>query len=296
MEKLKSALTYDEQIDRLVNCHNLLINDRKVAENILKQVGYYRLSGYGIGLKKKGNKEEYIDGTTIESLYRLYAFDSKFKNMLMHIIEQIEIQLRTQISYYLGHKYGPECHKDRSLFDDKISKKGDSVYDSIIVDFEYECERQKRIPFVRHHNDKYDGHFPIWVAVELFTFGNLASLYSIMKSEDQREIAGYYNTSPKHLNGWILSLLEVRNICAHYTRLYNMPLKQAPFLYSENKVYKRGINKVFLVLIVVKKMLDNNKDIWDSFYGEMESLLDEYSDVVRLSYMGFPKNWKEVLK
>lgn len=295
MEELKNASTYDEQIDRLVNCHNVIVNDRNIAEDILKRVGYYRLSGYGIGLKKKDNREEYFDGITIESLYRLYAFDSKFRNLLIHVIEQIEIQLRAQISYYLGHKYGPECHKDRALFDDKINKKGKSVYDSIISDFEYERERQKRIPFVKHHNEKYGGHFPIWVAVELFTFGNLTSLYSIMKTEDQKEIAQIYDTIPKHFNSWILSLLEVRNICAHYTRLYNMPLKQEPYLYRENKACKGTTNKVFPVLIIIKRMIDN-EDIWNAFYEAMEKLIVEYKDVIRLSYMGFPENWEELLK
>ena len=295
MEELKSALTYDEQIDRLINNHNVIVKDRNIAEDILKRVGYYRLSGYGIGLKKEDNNEEYIDGISIESLYGIYAFDSKFKNLLIHIIEQIEIQLRAQISYHLGCKYGPECHKDKALFDDIVNKKGNSNYDSIISNFAYECKRQEKIPFVQHHNEKYGGHFPIWVAVELFSFGNLTSLYSIMKKEDQKAIAQIYSTSPKHLNSWILSLLEVRNICAHYTRLYNMPLKQAPYLFSEYKAFK-GNNKIFSVLIVLKRMLNNNKSAWDDFYSDMEKLIKDYSSVIKLSYMGFPKNWEEILK
>ncbi len=43
--KLKPALTYNQQIDRLVHIHNLTITQRETAISILKRVNYYRLSG-----------------------------------------------------------------------------------------------------------------------------------------------------------------------------------------------------------------------------------------------------------
>ena len=297
LSKLKPALTYSEQITRLQDIHNLIINDETNAINILKRVSYYRLSGYGIGLKNKNNSEKYIDGISIESLYKLYNFDSKFKNLLMHTIEQIEIQLRAQISNYLALKYGPEGYIDNTNFFDKLSKNGESIHSIIIDNFKNECTRQKNVPFVKHHMNKYNGHFPIWVAVELFTFGNLCSLYSIMKKEDQKEISYLYNTSPTHLTSWILSLVEVRNICAHYTRLYNLPLKQTPYLYKENKIYKSTkTNKIFPVIITLKRMLIGNKPLWIDFSCDLTKLINENADVINLSFMGFPKDWKEILR
>ena len=68
--ELKKALTIEEQIDRLKNVHNLLINDDEEAAEILKTVNYYRLSAYGIGLTKKNNREEYTDGTSLSDIYR----------------------------------------------------------------------------------------------------------------------------------------------------------------------------------------------------------------------------------
>ena len=52
---LKPALTYDQQITKLVNDHHLKITNTKFAEKILMKINYYRLSGYGIGLKKPNN-------------------------------------------------------------------------------------------------------------------------------------------------------------------------------------------------------------------------------------------------
>lgn len=76
MTTLKPALTYSEQIDRLKNFHNLFIDDSNEALHILESVNYYRLSGYGIGLTAKDNKDIYQDGVSLKNLYDLYCFDS----------------------------------------------------------------------------------------------------------------------------------------------------------------------------------------------------------------------------
>ena len=295
MVELKEALTYDEQVDKLIYEHNLIVADREYAVSVLKKVNYYRLSAYGIGLKQVDDKEKYIDGITLESLYSLYEFDSKFKNILIHIIEQVEIQLRAQISNYFSLKYGPEGYTDLSNFIVKLNKDGENIHSNIIDNFRLECSRQQNVPFVKHHFKKYDGHFPMWVAVELFTFGNLSSLFDIMKDEDKKEIAKLYNTEPMHLRSWILALVEIRNICAHYGRLYNMPLKQTPFLYAEHVKYRNPKNnKVFPALLALKRMILSDSR-WFSFYSNLEALFEEYSGDIKLSFIGFPCEWKDVL-
>ena len=295
MPQLKPALTYSQQIDRLKNVHSLSITDDDDALEILKKVNYYRLSAYGLGLYREDDKEKYIDGISLEYLYRLYEFDSIFRNKLIHVIEQIEIQLRTQLSNFIALKYGPEGYIHQEHFEYKKRKNGESVHSMILESFNKEREHQKNAPFVKHHMSKYEGHFPIWVAVELFTFGNLSSLYSIMILEDRKEIARLYDTDPKYLGSWILALVEIRNICAHYGRLYNMPLKQTPHLYSEHQRYRVGtLNKIFPALLSIKRMLKSDER-WYFFETQLERLIDKYKDVVRLQCVGFPEEWKDVL-
>lgn len=296
MKPLKKALTYEQQIEQLRIKHGLVISDSDSALNILKRVNYYRLSGYGIGLKKESNPEMFQDGVSINHLFALYSFDSSFRSLVLHTVEQIEIQLRTQIAYYLSLKYGPEGYMDPNNFITKYKKDGTNIHTSILESFRNECRRQNKVPFVIHHNEQYGGHFPLWVAVELFSFGNLSSLLDIMKEEDKKEIAALYETESKYLRSWILSLVEIRNICAHYSRLYNMPLKQTPFLYSEYREFRNErINKVFPVILVIKRMLEDNQNLWDSFFIELCSLFKDYSNVLNLSFIGFPANWKSVL-
>lgn len=296
MSALKPPLTYQEQIHRLIDVHNLKIADHKQAEDILKKSNYYRLSAYGIGLKQPDDPEKYIDGVTIEQLYRLYLFDSELKNALIHIVELIEIQLRSQLAYHLSMKYGADGYMTPSNFMNVVNSDGIPYHAMIIDKFNAERARQRETPFVKHHETKYNGKYPVWVAIELFTFGNVASMYSIMFDDDRSAIADLYQTTPDYLKSWILSLVEVRNICAHYGRLYNMPLKQSPRLYKEFKKYRsNNLNKLFPVILTIQRILCANAD-WVNFSIRLESIMDEYNDVVKLSFIGFPQNWKEVLK
>lgn len=292
--KLKPALTYNQQIAKLVNDHHLKISDTKFAEKILMRVNYYRLSGYGIGLKKPNNGEYYQDTITIEQLFNLYCFDSQFKNDLMRTIEQIEIELRTQIAYCLSIKYGPEVLMNEANFIYKTNKQGQSIYSIIINNLDKEIERQKNKPFVKHHIEKYDRQFPIWVSVELMSFGSLSSLFSILKAEDQKNISRYYNTDPRFLKNWILCLVEVRNICAHYTRLYNMPLKENPRLCKENLRYRKEQNKIFPVLLIIKRMLKANEQ-WSSLLKDLKNTFVKYKGSFEFAFMGFPQDWEEIL-
>ncbi|MCD2346738.1 Abi family protein [Clostridium guangxiense] len=40
-------------------------------------------------------------------------------------------------------------------------------------------------PFIKHHNEKYDGKLHIWVATEIMSFGMLSKLYSNLIPEDK---------------------------------------------------------------------------------------------------------------
>ena len=299
MADLKSPLNYEEQVDRLKSFHKLIIENDEDAINILKRVNYYRLTAYGIGLTKADNKDEYIEGVTMNNLYWLYLFDSELRNQLLHVIEHIEIHLRTQIAHQLAMKYGAEGYMDSHNFLDKADKNGNSIHQSIIDSFHEEVTRQRNLPFVRHHQRKYDGHFPIWVAVELFSFGKLSSLYSIMKNTDRKAISCVYSIGPDHLEGWIRALLEIRNLCAHYNRVYNLPLKVTPHLKAEYLKYaNRQPQKIFPLLIVIKSMTEPiNSSLWNLFLNNLKKLIQENktNSMLRFSYLGLPREWEQVL-
>lgn len=156
MEPLKSPRTYQEQI-RILKERNLIINDESFAEAVLSRVNYYRLSAYGLGLH---DNNKYKDNITFEIIYRLYEFDVRFRHLLLEVIEIIEVMFRTKIAYHMAIKYGCESYLDDSLF--RVKK----YHEKFLDDFEKEKHYQGDAAFVKHHEEKYGGKMPIWVAVE----------------------------------------------------------------------------------------------------------------------------------
>ena len=291
MEPLKKPLSFEEQIVRLREHHGLCIEDCERTKEILGRVNYYRLSAYGIGLKSETDQEKYIDGISLEHIYRLYRFDCALRALIIPVIEEIEIGLRTQIAYQLATKYGAEGYRDINNFDDTTQKDGSSNHQKTMQKLNQEIERQKNLPCVIHHNNKYGGHFPIWAAVELFSFGMLSSIFSIMKPEDKKAVAAALGVDVRYLKGWILALVEIRNICAHYGRLYNMPLKQTPRLFKEHGQYAG--KKLFSRLLVMGRML-KGRSTWKTFHSSLVGLMEQYPEA-RLKLIDFPENWDEVL-
>lgn len=292
MKPLKTPLSYADQIDRLISEHALMIDDKQTAIDTLNRVNYYRLSAYGIGLKQPTDAEKYLPGITIQTLYDLYCFDSQLRSILIPVIEAIEIDLRTKIAYHLAMTYGADGYYDASNFQLKTDREGNSIHAMTMDKFAKEVIHQKSLPCVIHHTQVYGGRFPIWVAVELFTFGMLSSMYSIMKKDDQKAISKQYGTDPFYFRSWFLSLVELRNLCAHYNRVYNMPLKQTAKLFTEHHQYQ--CNRLFPILLVIKRMT-NKTEHWEVFLNRLTELIQKYP-VANLKFMGFPDKWEEILR
>lgn len=289
---LKQPKDYHEQIEHLRQEHGLIIDDEQRAECILRRVNYYRLSAYGIGLYQPDNREFFVEGTSIEQLYSLYRFDCGLRNLITPVIESLEIELRAAIAQHLAITYGSEAHRDPTNFQVRFTKTGENVHTLTMKKLDDAARKGSNMPCVKHHNQKYGGKFPIWAAIELFTFGMLSSLYSIMRPADQAVIAALYRTKRGYLQGWMLALIELRNICAHYGRIYNMPIAQQPFLYREYQAY--ASNKVFPVLLAMKRM-NTDKELWIRFHTGLVKLIKKHPEA-KLDFMGFPPNWKRLLE
>jgi abortive infection bacteriophage resistance protein len=289
-EHMKQAKTYDEQIELLEN-RGLIINNRANAKRILQYTNYYRLTAYGLGLKKEDN-ETYQDNVSIEQLYKIYRFDEKLRHLLFSIIEPIELRLRAELAYYLGTTYGNVAHLNFKLCKEPYGQKKhlgflEQYYSSLSKSFSS--------AFVSHNINEY-GELPIWAAVEILTFGTLSKYYGNLRKEIQREVAKTFNSDGDKLSGWFESLCEVRNICAHSGRIYNRRLNKKPKLYPGNdKGFNEGMSyKIFPRIIIIKKIYSGKGD-FQTFITNLSSLVDEYSEYINLEHLGFPKYWRHTI-
>lgn len=136
--------------------------------------------------------------------------------------------------------------------------------------------------------------FPLIERVEILSFGTLSKLYKNMKNTDKKQIASIYGIGYTYLESWIENIAYVRNLCAHYGRLYNAKFTKTPKLYYQDR--KLGItnNRIFGVLCCLKYLLPNDRH-WMDFLDSLNLLFEKYPHADKTT-MGFTKNWQELLK
>lgn len=162
-------------------------------------------------------------------------------------------------------------------------------------DIETEINRNKKAAFVRNFQDNYEsGDLPFYALVELFSFGTLSKFFKNMKNSDKKEIAKSYGVGYTYLESWFEHLAFVRNICAHYGRLYNSNLSISPILYKQYTDLGVSSLRIFASLVCLKHLLPNDKH-WNNFIVKVSLLIDDFPCVNR-DYLGFPNlEWEKLL-
>ncbi len=280
----KLPTTYDRQIE-ILRSRGIAIDDEAFCKQVLADVNYYRMTAYFLPFKQADGN--YIADTSFHRVYQIYEFDRKLRGILFGAVEQVEVFLRARFAYYHAHKYGAEGYLDPANFNDH------HLADKFKENFEREVNSNSKALFVKHHIENYDGHFPIWVAAELFSFGMLSRFYSDMLTSDQKTLArDLYATTHKNLQSWLRCCTDLRNICAHYGRLYYRVFTALPAGINLPDGQKRRLWGAVLALKAVYP--DANK--WNTeILPELAALFEEYSNDIDLYHLAFPKNWETLL-
>ncbi len=162
------------------------------------------------------------------------------------------------------------------------------------AEIQEEIRRNWRSPFIQNFQKNYEnGSIPFYAVVEIFSFDTLSKFFKNMLPADKKAVARTYGVSYKYLESWIESIAFVRNVCAHYGRLYNTRLPKKPALYHEDKPKGVSDDHVMGTLICMKHLLAQDRH-WTEFVDTIGLLLEKYP-AVRKETMGFPENWKEIL-
>jgi len=289
LETLKTHLCIPEQVSRLES-RGLIIDNQNFAESFLEKVNYYRLSGYLSDFKNQ-DTGRYDNHVSFSQISRIYAFDAKFTRLLLYILEDIEETLKTRFSYTLSSNYPTNSliYLDETIYSDI-----ESLYKFKKL-FELAKDKNRELPFVKHHFQKYDGQLPIWVAVEIMTMGNINSLFRALRTTFKKEIAKKYHTGPRQLENWIENLTFTRNHLAHYMRVYNYRFGRIPKSCENHPISGIYKGKIFDQIALMSFMFSNPEE-WNSYVlNEMASLFRQYRDTILLSNIGFPKNWRQIL-
>ena len=280
MAELKKPTTYDEQLD-ILRSRGITIQDTAQCKNILESVNYYRLTAYFLPFKRPDGL--YVEGTSFLRVYHLYEFDRKLRGILFSAVEDIEVFLRSKLAYFHAHRYGAEGYLEPANF----SSRHDA--EKFLQLFQAEVKSNKNALFVKHHEETYGGRYPIWVATELFTFGMLSFFFSDMTPGDQKDLSrSVYQSIPKNVRSWLRCCTDLRNICAHYGRLYYRIFSANPAGFNISQAQKSRLWGAVLSL----RALHPDAHRWNSeVVTAIQALFEEYDSDISLYHIAFPDDW-----
>ncbi len=308
MEKIFK--TIDEQLE-ILKSRNIIIDNYANAYKILSKNNYYYLiNGYkDLFIDYTTKEEKYISNTKLEEIYALYKFDKDIKINFLKYFLLIENEVDTYISYEFSKSYGHKNYLIPTNFCNLNSKK--SLIKKFIKDVNLEIEYQYKNSneMIIHYLDKFN-YIPLWVLVRVLSFGKISRFYSLMKPKEQNAISVKYNLRINEFKVILHNLTLARNICAHDEKLYDIKMKNriSSTIYHEklriknkNGNYQYATRDLFSIIIILKLLLEKKHFI--KFYTEIiksiENLKKALSTISinKVMYkMGFPKNYKKLLK
>ena len=256
----KQFKNLDEQVE-IFKHKGMIINDEKYVKKVLLRENYFFLNGYRHLFLKSEQDRTFKEGTTFEEMYSLFLFDRSFRNVLFKYLLVIENNLKSIFSYQLSKKYG---YRERDYLKEKNFTTAPDKQ-AQLNDLLKKMKRQIRVNGSQHtatlHYVSNYGYIPLWILVKVLSFGIVSEMYSILKPDDQKDIAKIYEIDAETFTVYLPILANYRNLCAHEDILY------------ENKTQKAIDDTVFHQLLKIPKEDDEFKSS-----GEGEDSSDTEGD------------------
>lgn len=304
----KEFKTIEEQVE-ILKRKGLIIEDEEETKEILLRENYFFINGYRLLLMNSYSDKTFVKGSTFKELYALFLFDRSMRNIIFKYLLIIENQLKSITSYQLSKKYG---YQEKDYLNPKNFTEDRSKVRRV-KDLIEKMKRQVRINGTKHnatlHYIKNYGYVPMWVLVKVLSFGIVCELYSVLKKEDQIEIASVFNVSTEYLEDFLPILANYRNLCAHEDIMFDHKTEKVIpdteyheklNIFKMDDEYIYGKNDIFAVIIILKYLL--RKEDFRIMLKEIDyekELLDSRIDSIPiekiLDRMGIPKNYLDLL-
>ena len=305
----KKFKTLDEQIE-IFKHKGMIVTDERYAKQVLLRENYFFLNGYRHLFLKSEKDRTFVEGTTFEELYSLFLFDRSFRNVLFKYLLVIENNLKSIFSYQLSKKYG---YKESDYLKEKNFTSSPDKQ-AQLKDLIRKMKRQIRVNGSQHsatqHYVSNYGYIPLWILVKVLSFGIVSEMFSILKPEDQKDIAATYGIDSEVLMLYLPILANYRNLCAHEDILYEnrtqKPINDTVYhqllkIPKEEDLYIKGKTDLFALIIIMKQML--LKDEFKNMTLELDHVIQTLNFNIRsikidtvMDKMGFPINWKDLDK
>lgn len=289
----KIALTYDKQV-QLLRTRGLLIANEPLALHCLSHHNYYRLSAYRFPLPEPRDSHRFLHGTSFEQLWELYCFDRSLRHLVNEAAKRVEVSARSRWAYELGHAYGPLAYADVSHFKNKKD------HCRTLKRIDAEIKRSKEDFILHFRNTHGMNRPPIWAASEVMSFGNVSTLYSLIRHDrDKKRIASTYQLSIGDFGSLLHHVAYVRNLCAHHSRLWNrrftitvsLPTKHPAALVVNLHPPQNPQDRFIYNTLVILAHMMNIIQPGSQWASRVRQLIEAQAFPVS-AHMGFPADWQ----
>lgn len=301
MEYLKKHLLIENQIKKLAE-RGLKISDKDFAKSSLSNISYYRLRAYTYPFQNNddvdANHEFIRKDINFNDIIDLYNFDSQLRTLIFNALGKIEISIRTKIV----NEYSIETGDSHWFLNDNLFTDRDKF--QFVLDSIEEETRRSSEDFIVHYHSKYNEPdlAPSWMTLEVLSFGTLSKLFSSMKlnTDVNKRIADSFGVvKPIILTNWFHSFSNLRNYCAHHSRIWNrrfqvdisLPYNTHNTFIDRETIKTIRTNIIFASLCVIKYVMDIINP-GNNFKKNLIEILENSGKLVREKDMGFPDRWR----
>lgn len=313
---------------------------------ILEKENYYNVvNGYKdlfLDLSSTPTQELYKAGTTFSEVYALYEFDREVRHIYLKYLLKVENSFKTVLAHEFSNSYGHDNYLKLENFhtgpspehrvlqrianNNKLNMKTDiariqhlsseeniaSVV-KLIGDIQQEIARQmsKHHQVVTHYMTEY-GYIPLWVLVNVLTFGKITMFYKLMKSKDKVVIARMFGISDSELHKYMDMCSIARNKCAHDERFFDIKFKARLHTLSIQNFnilnlprdasgsYPRGTNDVYAIAIIFAMLLEKSeiKEFTSAMKAAFNKLAKQLHTITIndvMQHMGYFGNWDNLV-
>ena len=290
----KPALSAERHL-KVLEKRGLQIPDSDKALHYLKYIGYYRLTGYCLPFQGRAPEDHFfLEGTSFDDVLNLYVFDRELRIYVLDAMERIELAFRTVISNTMSLAYGPHWYLNEDHFGKRYGGKASQTYDHAKL---LKTITKADSISLRHYRKKYTDPIepPSWIMIESLSFGGCSILFAHLRKAHVKLISKAFDLDPTLLVSWIQGLVLLRNLCAHHGRIWNRKFSHRPSTHGEiPEVLLENIDRdnrfyVYASLIIYFLRSFSPDTSW---VKKLSKLIEVHQDI-RISDMGFPKDWKE---
>ena len=318
------------------------------AKRILEKENYYNvINGYKelfiLTATTPTTDEKYKPKTSFDEIFALYSFDREIRIIYLKYILKLENNFKSVVSHCFSEKYNHDNYlkldnfqstastdlkelqyiakrnkldiqKDIAKIKQISAENNISNITKLFGDIQQEIARQlnKHHQVVTHYMTQH-GYIPLWVLVNVLTFGKVTTFYRSLKEDDKINIAKHFGIQHKELHKYMTMLGLARNICAHDERFFNIRFSQRLHTKSiknfnilhlprdKSGSFTQGTFDSYAIAIIFSQMLNKSdlREFVSAMNIEIKTLSKQLSTIPIddvLDKMGYPPNWKDIVK